>query len=324
MNGTQATPSATPIIVWCHPRSCSTAFERAFLQRQDTKVWHEPMGDPFYFGDERACHRYSTEKCNAHGHCESTIESVARSLLESALPADGPPFRYVFIKDMAQYCFPQAALHELHPTSRVFPAPAEHGAVSQDPLANPTVLPTALLRRFKHTFLIRTPEKSIPSYWKCVQEKAAGFDFFDAAESGYVELQRLYEWIANPASAFHTDDTDDPAYARWPVQSQPMPPPLVDASCLLKDPSHVVEQYCKAVGVPFDPSMLSWKPGSVDIWEKWGSYHAAAQNSTGFRQDNNAAKEKRIDAPRPAEVQAAIAASLPAYESLKKQCTIHA
>lgn len=67
VNGSaSATSTGEPrvIILWVHPRSCSTMFECAFLQRQDEfRVLHEPMGDPFYFGPERMSVRYSEEKC---------------------------------------------------------------------------------------------------------------------------------------------------------------------------------------------------------------------------------------------------------------------
>lgn len=43
----QGQESVTPIILWCVPRSVSTATERAFMTREDTRVWHEPLGDPF-------------------------------------------------------------------------------------------------------------------------------------------------------------------------------------------------------------------------------------------------------------------------------------
>lgn len=87
-----------PIIVWCHPRSCSTAFERAFLQREDTQTFHEPLGDPFYFGQKRACHRYSDEECRKSEGYDKTLEGVALSLLESANESRETPCRFVFIK----------------------------------------------------------------------------------------------------------------------------------------------------------------------------------------------------------------------------------
>lgn len=203
---------------------------------------------------------------------------------------------------MAQYIISQETLHALHPDSRVFPSNGKQANVK--PGENPTVLPTALLQRFQHTFLIRTPEKSIPSYYKCTQEKAAGFDFFDPAEAGYKELKLLYDWIADPSSTFHQPADADERYASFPVQEQAMPPPLVSASVLLENPGAVLEQYCGALGVPFDESMLSWNPGAVDIWAKWGKYHESAEGSSGFIKEK--AKETAEPVEHPQEVQRCI------------------
>ncbi|PWN48551.1 hypothetical protein IE53DRAFT_294926, partial [Violaceomyces palustris] len=285
----------TPIIVWCHPRSVSSAFERGFMQRPDTRVWHEPLGDPFYFSKDRPCKRYSDDHCKSLEHWETSVESVTKSLLEPTSSESKESCRYIFIKDMAQYIFPARTLGKLHPGSTVYESAGEGGQADQDgqeaidELENPTVLPTALLKRFKHTFLIRTPEKSVPSYWKCVQEKAAGFEYFDGAEAGYAELKLLYQWISNPESTFNKPfsgskeggDQDYPGE----VQDQPQPPPLVDASVLLSHPHHTISSYCKAVGIPFYPGMLEWESGPVEEWKKWGTYHKGAENSTGFRKE---------------------------------------
>jgi hypothetical protein len=69
---------------------------------------------------------------------------------------------------MAQYLFSGEVLSALHPDSKVYRTPsAEQAGVDyRHTLENPTVVPTDLLRRFKHTFLVRTPEKSVPSYYK--------------------------------------------------------------------------------------------------------------------------------------------------------------
>jgi len=188
---------------------------------------------------------------------------------------------------MAQYVFSAGALRSLHPDSTVYKQNDNQAAIAfNDPLENPTILPIDLLRRFKHTFLMRTPKKSVPSYWKCVQDGAAGFAYFDAAEAGYVELKLLYDWMANPKSTFHTaKEANDAHLIPGQVQAQPMPPPLVDASDLLARPDDVVARYCAAIGVPFDDGMLSWESGTVNAFNSWQGYHTAAQNSTGFKRE---------------------------------------
>lgn len=323
--------SPTPIIVWAHPRSCSTAFERSLMQRADTLVYHEPLGDPFYYSEHRQCHRYQDKECRESEHWSSSIVGVMVSLL--TIPDKKPdnlpeqkqwPPKYIFIKDMAQYIFPADRLNELHPKSKVYPGEAVKTS-DIDPLQNPTVVPTWLLRKFKHTFLIRTPEKSVPSYWKCVEEKAAGFEFFDGAEAGYVEQKILYDWIANPKSTFHDESQSeapaDSPVANAPVQSQPQPPPLVNASTLLANPKATVSAYCKAVGIPFEESMLSWDSGPVKEFEKWGTYHRGVESSNGFvAPPKSSEKVPKKDLPQ--DVQDTIAENIPIYEYLDSKATI--
>lgn len=40
------------LIVWTCPRCISTAFERAFIERGDCHVLHEPFGVPYHYGKE--------------------------------------------------------------------------------------------------------------------------------------------------------------------------------------------------------------------------------------------------------------------------------
>ncbi|PWZ00466.1 hypothetical protein BCV70DRAFT_95979 [Testicularia cyperi] len=313
----------TPIVIWVHPRSCSTAFERSLMQRPDTLVYHEPIGDPFYYGKDRPCKRFSDEQSQASGNYDLTVSKVLEGMVnpskeDLAKHKTWPP-KYVFIKDMGQCLFKADLLHQLHPESKVFPGATDaatgSGSTSKyDPAApvveNPTTVPTAILKRFKHTFLIRTPEKSIPSYYKCVQEGASGWEFWDPADAGYVELKILYDWIANPESTFNTEKGDE-----YEVE-QPQPPPLLDASTLLNYPGHAIKSYCEAVGIQFSQDMLSWDSGPVDEWAKWGGYHNAAENSTGFK------KETKANVPE--HLQGAVDDCLEPYTYLLHKATIKA
>lgn len=196
-----------------------------------------------------------------------------------------------FLQDMAQYIIPQATLKKIHPGSKVYQTAGSAGShppstqPDEEILENPTVIPTALLRKFKHTFLVRTPSKAVPSYWKCVQEKAAGFEYFDGAEAGFEELRILYKWISNPNSSFHKDTAASSDSFPGAQQTQPLPPPLIDASVLLAHPNETIKHLCDSTGVPFDPNMLSWEAGPQSEFAKWGTYHKGAENSTGFKQE---------------------------------------
>ena len=60
-------------------------------------------------------------------------------------------------------------------------------------------------------------------------------------------------------------------------------PPVVDADAVLRDPAGMLGALCAAIGVPFDPRMLSWPAGpraSDGVWA--GHWYAGVIASTGF------------------------------------------
>lgn len=146
----------------------------------------------------------------------------------------GPQHVRTFSKDMAQYIFPQPL------TSNTSPA-ASFGPSQLD--GNPTLIPTASLLdpSICHTFLIRTPQKAIPSYYRlCYPGAPTGFDFFDPREAGYEELRKLFNFL----------------------RSQGQEPLVLESEDLLREPETVMKEWCDHVGISFDPSMLEWNEGT--------------------------------------------------------------
>ena len=90
----------------------------------------------------------------------------------------------------------------------------------------------------KHTFLIRSPLKSIPSCCRACNK--CGFSSLPS-ENGIRELYDLFKTVQQV----------DPT------------PVVIDADDLLMNPRGLMEQYCNATGLPFEESMLSWTPGVV-------------------------------------------------------------
>jgi hypothetical protein len=75
--------------------------------------------------------------------------------------------------------------------------------------------------------------------------------------------------------------------------------PVVDAADLLRDPAGVLERLCAALGIAFDPVMLSWPPGRRATDGVWAPHwYAAVEASTGFAPYDE----------RPADVPAALRA----------------
>ena len=150
-----------PIVLWCHPRSVSSALERAFMQRPDFKCLHEPYGDPFHFNlSERLSNRYTDEEIRSEHADKMGIQyaDVTRELLGS--PGDG---KRIFSKDMAQYI------------------------VSPD--KEEVIVTLENLRKMNHIFLIRSPKLSCPSYYRCCMGDAI-------KETNFQGLRPKRGWIS--------------------------------------------------------------------------------------------------------------------------------
>ena len=61
------------------------------------------------------------------------------------------------------------------------------------------------------------------------------------------------------------------------------PPPVIDSDDLLANPEGVLRALCQALGLAFDPAMLSWRPGPRATDGRWAPHwYASVERSTGF------------------------------------------
>lgn len=64
-------------------------------------------------------------------------------------------------------------------------------------------------------------------------------------------------------------------------------PPVIDSDDLLEDPTTMVSVYCDAIGLPFIPEALSWKPGdrSEVLWYDGNDniWHSSLRDSDGLK-----------------------------------------
>lgn len=61
------------------------------------------------------------------------------------------------------------------------------------------------------------------------------------------------------------------------------PPPVIDATDLRKEPRHTLTLLCEALGIEFEPAMLSWSTGqrtTDGVWAK--QWYESVEQSTGF------------------------------------------
>ena len=60
-------------------------------------------------------------------------------------------------------------------------------------------------------------------------------------------------------------------------------PPVISGADVLADPRRALGALCRALGVAFDPAMLSWPPGRRDTDGVWApAWYGAVEQSTGF------------------------------------------
>jgi hypothetical protein len=112
------------IVLWSHPRSLSTPFERIFMERGDFKILHEPFSYLYYIHEAQAPCPYRHEDPDH----PTSYEDIKQYILEHAEKSP------VFIKDMAYH-------------------PYNHVMNDEE-----------FLRRLTNTFIIRDVEKTILSH----------------------------------------------------------------------------------------------------------------------------------------------------------------
>jgi hypothetical protein len=105
-----------------------------------------------------------------------------------------------------------------------------------------------------HTFIIRHPAEAIASHHALNPD--LGRD-----EIGFARLHEIF------------------AAVRAGTGSTPV---VIDSDDLLDRPADTVRAYCSAVGIPFLPDALSWRPGMRPEWQATGRWHESTSRTAGF------------------------------------------
>ena len=236
-----------PIMLWTHPRTVSSALERVMLQRGDLATLHEPFIYLYYCGDAHKSLEYFSPD-TAHPTDYTGIRDL---ILNRA--ADEP----LFVKDMSYYV---------------------NNYRNDDPdFVDATI----------NTFLIRTPERSIPSYYRL--DPAVSLE-----EVGVESVYHHYEHV------------------RQLTGERPV---VIDAEDLLSDPAGTVRAYCAAVGLPFIEDALHWDSNAVpDEWQHVAGWHTDLAHSGGLGKVRTA-RGSIDDAPHLREF---CAHHMPYYEQLRE------
>ena len=104
-------------------------------------------------------------------------------------------------------------------------------------------------------FLIRDPAEVIASYIRKNDDPTL-------EDIGFVQQAEIFDWVRERSGAI---------------------PPVIDARDVLQNPDRILRLLCGAVGVEFDPAMLSWPPGlraTDGVWAK--HWYGEVAQSTRF------------------------------------------
>lgn len=111
------------------------------------------------------------------------------------------------------------------------------------------------LRGLTNAFLIRHPVQVIASYARKREAPTL-------SDLGFVQQAELFDRVADLTGAA---------------------PPVISAEAIRAHPRAALTRLCAALGLPFDPAMLSWAPGPKPQDGVWAPHwYGAVHRSTGF------------------------------------------
>ena len=201
-------------MLWSHPRSVSSAMERIMLERGDMTTFHEPFIYLYYVGDGKKTLAYF----DVHPEHPTSYVGIRDMILEGANQ------RRVFGKDMSYYI---------------------SDYIEGDP---------AFVKRVTNTFLIRNPEKSIPSYHRLDPEVLC-------EEIGLEAQWRHFEIVREVTGEI---------------------PVVIDADDLQSDTEATMRAYCAALNLPFIPESLSWEEDIPEQWRDVSGWHGDLVGTKGI------------------------------------------
>ena len=265
---TLAVRDGTRDFLWSATHSMLTALQRSIINLEDCKILHKPFSNSYILETQAK----NQECLEIAPNPELTYQAVHKMIKEEYKANE-----VLFIK---------------HLTRSVLGRLTDF--LSDD------------YAEFRHTFLLRSPKKALPSVYRILSSnsvKRLTFDDFNLYKLGAIELHKLYRFVTSKI---------DPE----PVE--------IDPDDLIDNPQAVVRRYCENVGLRFASRMLSWKPDLVLEWEKCQSYHEVVIESSGFQRQNFGKTEAEDrDQKLPDMVLQAIDDSMPYYEALYKVRLCH-
>nr|XP_054754149.1 uncharacterized protein LOC129260131 [Lytechinus pictus] len=268
MSGKPQAQSRT--ILWCVPRSVSTALARCLSAIEDIQIWFEPFCYCYIVKVEfeRITGRVLPEDYRGN---EQTFLEASRILQKLTAANFKPDFlSYPSIKQKL----------EKADSPHVFVKEIPNGCV--DELRH-------LPRGYRHAFLIRHPLRTISSFRTSVFHHLLGQGKLhgEAADEATFDLVKHNPYYA---SGYHFKEI----HTIWKFvrENTDCSPIVIDGDDLLANPSGLLPKFCRAAGLPYDDGLLnfdpsiesltSWVTGADDMLMNMVNFYKVAMTTTHF------------------------------------------
>ncbi|XP_072166451.1 uncharacterized protein [Diadema setosum] len=247
----ESTDNGTRVIMWCVPRSVSTALTKCLSAIQGMEIHFEPYA--YSYVAKRSYKVFSG--CDIPKVYEGNEEAFDKTARIVSADFDS----YVDPKRLA-YASVKKRL-ETSSSKHVFVKDMGSG------MADDTF--QFLPDKYQHTFLIRNPIRTINSYRRAIynHNNQLGLLEGEAANEQTFNVERDYRSFPH---GYYMKEL----YSIWKYVGENIDrsPIVIDADDLLAKPAGILSAYCSAVGLPYNQSLLKWDASteSVKSWKAAG------------------------------------------------------
>ncbi|XP_072051111.1 uncharacterized protein [Amphiura filiformis] len=222
----------TRVMLWCIPRSTSTAFLKCMTYVPNTLAWYEPYITCYIYS------KYGIHRKNVFEFWRKIQGVDIKDNDDHLLDIEGGGY----LASQTKYSWLKKQLEAMPAGKKMIFCKDLSWSVD----GHYEDMPSG----FQHTFLIRNPFLTFDS-WKRVINR--GIDDDKKLQLG--DLPVFYM----PKGSFFKEQYNLYKYAKDTLGQNP---PIVDTDELLANPVGVMKAYCKAIGVPYSDDYLRWEPGN--------------------------------------------------------------
>ncbi|KAJ8030641.1 hypothetical protein HOLleu_27109 [Holothuria leucospilota] len=259
------------IFLWCNPRSLSTVFEKCVSCMDGADVWHEPYLfslENYIMSRPHLSQKYPHMKLSRRMQDEASVKDGG-TLQPSSV------FRYDWVKEQLEKPLKPGKTFRF---------------VKDLPVAIDGHFDKLPQVPFKHTFIIRNPLRSAPSFRNLflkLLDYQGDVDQFDM----------------NSRNPFWSIDIPVPdrlcalwQYVRYNIEPNPV---VIDADDLQNHPEQILRKYCEAVGIPFKMSYLSWDESKEPLKRINGPLHLISEDSYAYVNARSSSRFIPVSLPPP-------------------------